>query len=449
MKPEADAKVFPFTPWNATTFFVPLCLQAMSQSLTYPLVGIVVSHGLHGPKEFAAFAQGLLIMFMLGTLGYGMITTGMVYAKDRIGYLRFQQVSYFLMFIVAGLQALLALPVIAPFIFGNLLGIDAPHLMEIARWSMLWGAFANLGFLLRTIPQVILYNEHKTASANYATIIRIILTAILAPLFYWMGCVGWIWGTVCLSVPVLLEAMLMWGLARPYVRALPLKLRGEEKVTCAKIFFFNIPLSLGGFLLMISVFMLNAIINRTPDGPNMQAIHLIAIGVINPLSYGLLRNQAVAIGFPQRNPSDQRTFLFALCSGVILSSLLLLVLIPPVSEWYFGSVQNLQAWQIPLARNTLLCAFPFLIFQALRGNAEGLAAYRRRPNAVLAGQAVYFGVLVMVMLTLFVLDVPGYIMGVIALSCASLATFLTIRLGLALARLETNPDYTVTLTRNG
>ncbi len=432
---------FDFTPWNATRFFIPLCLQAMSQSLTYPLVGIVVAHGLHGPKEFAAFAQGLLIMFLLGTFGYGLVTTGMVYAKDRIGYFRFRNVTYLLMALIATLQIALGLPMIAPLVFGKLLGIESPHLVEIARWSMLWGLPAQMGFMLRAIPQVILYNEHETAMANLATILRIVVTAALSPLFYWCGLVGWIWGSVCLTFPVLLEALMMWLLARPYVRQLPLKLKGEAKVTATKIFLFNIPLSLGGFLLTIAIFMLNAIINRTPDGANMQAIHLIAIGVVNPLSFGLLRNQAVAIGFPQKDVTDQRTFFFALVSGVAISLLLFLALIPAVSQWYFGSVQNLQAWQIPLARNALLCAFPFLVFQALRGHAEGLAAHRKRPNAILAGQAVFLGTLVMVMVTLFFFNVPGYLMGVVALTVASAMTFATIRLGLALARLEDEPDF--------
>ncbi len=433
---------FDFTPWNATRFFIPLCLQAMSQSLTYPLVGIVVSHGLHGAKEFAAFAQGLLIMFLLGTFGYGLITTGMVYAKDRIGYVRFRNVTYLLMGIIAALQVILGLPMVAPLVFGQLLGIDAPHLVEIARWSMLWGLPAQMGFLLRAIPQVVLYNEHETAMANLATILRIVITAAMAPIFYWCGLVGWGWGSVCLTLPVLLEAATMWRLARPYVRALPLKLKCETKVTATKIFLFNIPISLGGFLLTIAIFMLNAIINRTPDGANMQAIHLIAIGVVNPISFGLLRNQAVAIGFPQTSTTDQRTFIFALCSGVVLSLMLFLALIPAVSHWYFGNVQNLHAWQIPLARNALLCAFPFLVFQALRGHAEGLAAYRKRPNAILAGQAVFLGTLVMVMVLLFFLEVPGYIMGILALTVASASTFITIRLGLALARLEDEPDFT-------
>lgn len=426
---------FDFTPWNATRFFVPLCLQAMSQSLTYPLVGVVVAHGPGGPAEFSAFAQGFMIMFLLGTLGYGLVTTGMVYAKDRIGYLRFMRVNTLIMAIEAALQVMLALPVVAPFVFGRLLGLEGEQL-EIARWSMLCGLPAQMGFMLRNVPQVVLYNDHATAMANAATLLRIAITAALSPLFYALGLVGWRWGCVCLTLPVFMEAGMMWLVGRPYVRRLPMKLRGEGKVTAAKVFLFNIPLSLGGFLLMFAVFMLNAIINRTVDGPAMLAVHLVAIGLVNPLSYGALRNQAVAIGFPQRDLTDQRTFLFALATGVCLSLLLLALLVPAVSHWYFRDVQNLSEAQVPLARNALWLAMPFLLFQAIRGHAEGLAAYRRRPNAVLAGQAVFFGVLVAVLVGLFHFGAPGYLMGVVALCCASAATFATIRLGLALARCE-------------
>ena len=426
-----------FTPWQATRFFLPLCIQAMSQSLTYPLVGIIVSHGRGGASEFAAFAQGLLIMFLIGTTGYGLITTGMVFAKDRIGYLRFARVNLLLIFLQAALQLFLALPWVAPFVFGKCLGLAGEQL-EVARWSMLCSLPAQVGFMLRNVPQVVLYNEHRTALANTATILRIVITAALAPGFYACGLVGWGWGCVCLSLPVFFEAGLMAWRARRFVAALPLKLKGEAKVTVSKLFLFNIPLSLGGFLLIFAVFMLNAIINRAPDGANMLAIHLVAMGLVNPLSYGALRNQAVAIGFPQRSLRDQRTCLFALISGMCLSGTLLLLQCPLVSTWYFGSVQNLQPWQLPLARQALWVAVPFLVLQALRGHAEGLAAYRRKPNAVLAGQAVFFGVLTAVLVALFHFRCPGYLMGISALTCASTATLLTIRLALALARLE-NP----------
>ncbi len=436
MSDAKDAKAkFEFTPWRATQFFIPLCIQAMSQSLTYPLVGIVVANGAGGAKEYSAFAQGLMIMFFLGTLGYGLVTTGMVYAKDRVGYLRFKLVNLIIMLIMAGGQIFLALPGVAPFVFGTCLGLEGAQL-EVARWSMLCSVPAQMGFMMRNVPQVVLYNEHETASANFATILRILITAGAAPLFYWLGLVGWQWGCVCLSFPVLFEAAMMKILARKYVQRLPRCLSPQTRISTAGIFLFNIPLSLGGMLLMFAIFMLNAIINRADQGVEMLAIHLVAIGLVNPLSYGALRNQAVAIGFPQRDVRDQRTFCFAAVSGLCLAAVLLVMQIPALAKGYFCGVQHLSDWQAPLAQRALLVAMIFPVVQALRGHAEGLAAARKRPNAVLAGQAVFFGVLVAVLVILFGLKVPGYLMGIISLCSASTAAFVTIRIGLALARLE-------------
>ncbi len=436
----AEKSKFEFTPWNATKFFFPLCIQAASQALTYPLVGIVVAHGQGGSAEYAAFAQGLMIMFFLGTLGYGLVTTGMVYAKNRIGYLRFARVNLMILLLEVAVQIVLALPGVAPLVFGKLLGLQGAQ-FEVARWSMLWAMPAQIGFMLRNVPQVVLYNEHETGIANAATILRIVITAIAAPIFYWCGLVGWQWGCVCLSFPVLLEAATMKWVARPYVQRLPRRPSTEVRASTGTIFLFNIPLSLGGMFLMFAIFMLNAIINRVPQGPEMLAVHLVAVGLINPLSYGALRNQAVAIGFPQRDARDQRTLCFALVSGICLSFFLLVVQIPFVSEWYFSEMQNLNAWQVPLARNALWVAMLFPVLQALRGHAEGLAAFRKRPNAVLAGQAVFFGVLVAMLLIFFCLEVPGYLMGILSLCAASASSFVTIRVGLALARLEETEDF--------
>lgn len=232
----------------------------------------------------------------------------------------------------------------------------------------------------------------------------------------------------------------MWVFARASVKRLPFKLQGMEKVTKLKIFLFNIPLSLGGMLLMFSVFILNAVINRTAHGEMMLAIHLIAIGLVNPLSYGALRNQAVAIGFPQKSLRDHRTFIFALCSGMVLGLILLPIQLPAVSVWYFCGVQNLPMEHVPLAKRVLLIAMVFPVLQALRGHAEGLAAYRRRPNAVLTGQAVFFGVLSAMLVLFFCCRCPGYLMGILSLILASGATFLTIRLALAMARMEVEPS---------
>ena len=60
-----------FGVWRVTRFYIPLLLQAFSQSLTYPLVAGIVTHGPFGVNALTAFSQGQLIMFMIGALGGG------------------------------------------------------------------------------------------------------------------------------------------------------------------------------------------------------------------------------------------------------------------------------------------------------------------------------------------------------------------------------------------
>ena len=97
-------------PWQITRFYVPLAIQALSQSLTYPLVASIVTHGRLGADEYAAFAQGQSLMFVLGALGGGLITTGMVFGRSRTGMENFQRLTLRIAGVVALLQVLICLP---------------------------------------------------------------------------------------------------------------------------------------------------------------------------------------------------------------------------------------------------------------------------------------------------------------------------------------------------
>ena len=82
---------------SVTRFYVPLLLQAFSQSLTYPLVAGIVTHGEFGINGLTAFSQGLMIMFMIGAIGGGLVTTGMVFAKTWRGYTAFKRLNAMMM----------------------------------------------------------------------------------------------------------------------------------------------------------------------------------------------------------------------------------------------------------------------------------------------------------------------------------------------------------------
>jgi len=72
---------------------VPLAIQAASQALCYPLVAMVASRGPGGPLNLAGLAQANIVMFFFGMFAISYVTTGMVFAKTREGYQKFQSVT--------------------------------------------------------------------------------------------------------------------------------------------------------------------------------------------------------------------------------------------------------------------------------------------------------------------------------------------------------------------
>ncbi len=72
-----------------------------------------------------------------------------------------------------------------------------------------------------------------------------------------------------------------------------------------------------------------------------------------------------------------------------------------------------------------LITFPFAV--ALRGHSEGLAAWNKKPLAVLIGHGLYMLMVITSGFLGFVLGVPGYLIGAISLTLASLVSAYIIR----------------------
>lgn len=422
-----------YTPWRAAQFYIPLLIQAASQSLTYPLVASIVSHGKNGVVDLAAFAQGQAVMFMIGALGGGLLTTGMVFGRDAEGFRHFRRLNLWMCGGLAVVQALACLHPFDKIVFQKILGLAAP-MDQTAREVLFFSIPLQIFFFLRNPWLVALYNARASAAANWATLCRIALTACLAPLFVSLGWVGHLMGTLAMTGPVLVETLLARWLARPYIRGL-----GPQAEPSAGIrtqFLFTVPLSFGGVLLSLAGVMIGAFIAHAPEPARMLPIHYVTMGVVNPVGFAAIRMQAVVLAFPPRDRKDQAVFKFALVAGLLLAVFPLVGQIPAVAQWYFGEVQNVPPADIPLAMRAMLLISVLPIIQSLRGHAEGLAAWRKRPNAILAGQAMNLASLVCALFIALNLGVPGYLMGVIAILVAVLMTFVTIRLGLVWAEME-------------
>ena len=429
-----------FSVGSVTRFYVPLLLQGFSQSLAYPLVAGIVTHGKFGVDALTAFSQGLMVMFVIGAIGGGLVTTGLVFAKTWMGYVAFKRLNTLMMAALLAIQCVVAMPPFSDWMFAGLFNLP-PELAQIASRTLLFGVLMNGLFFLRNVPMVVLFDNLESAKANYATFIRLVATFALAAAFPRIGLAGPWWGLAALTFGVGLEFAATWLFARPYVARLPNRPRSEETKALPNIprltieqFRFTLPLSLGGFLLMLSPVAIAAFVGRTADPKDMLAIHYVTLGIANPVAFAALRMQTVAIKFPPEHAGDRRLLVYAVAAGLLLGVVPLAFSTPLVGDWYFGTYQNVPPRIVGTARLAVGIYSLIAVVQAVRARVEGLAALAKRPKAIMAGQIAYTASLFAVCSMLLPVGVPGWAMAVAAIFIAPICVTATIYVALMVKR---------------
>lgn len=401
------------------TYFVPLALQAASQSVSYPLVAMVAAQGPGGALNLAGVAQSNIIMFLVSTLGAGLVTAGMVFARSRTGYARFVAINNLLSLGSAAVAGLICIPPVGHLVFGRLLGlpasIEAPAAQAFPLTIVL-----NLLFYARNPYQVLLYIHGASVRASTPTFARIALTLAMAPVFCAVGLVGPRWAMVCMALPVALETWLSWWYSRPFAAALP---AGDSApATARQILLFTLPLSLGGFLMTLAGMILGGVIARAAEPERMLPAYYLALGLANPAAYAASRVQNVIIAFPPRGRDDTKVLRFSVVAGLVLSFIPLIVLLPGLADWYYVGVQRLPAADLPLVYTSALLFVGFPITVALRCHREGLAALAHRTPAILAGDIAYIAALAVASSFCLALRAPGNVIGPVVIAASNLAS---------------------------
>ena len=419
-----------------TGFFIPLAIQAASQALSYPLVAMVASRGPGGPLNLAGLAQSTTVMVFLGMFGITYVTTGMVYAASREGYRRYRNVVLMTGLGVIVVQAVLSIPAVAHPLFGELIGLP-PSIEKPAKITLLASIPVQFLFFLRTPYLVIMYISKTTAKASIATIGRIAFTALLAPIFSNIGLVGPVWAVVCLTLPVALECLVAKLFADPFIKNL--KPSAVAAPDAAEIFMFNLPLSLGGYLLSASAIIMGAFIARAPDPERVLPICYLAMGLANPVAYAATRIQTTVLAFPPTSSKDPLTFRFALAAGLCLGLLPLIFILPGLIELYYVTLQKLDPADLGLTRITAIALVFYPLSVAIRAQSEGLAAWSKKPATVMAGHAIFLVAMLASGVILLFSGAQGYIICAVGLSLGSLSSSATMRLLMRRSRPKPTP----------
>jgi hypothetical protein len=375
--------------------------------------------------NLAGLAQSNTVMFFLGMFAISSVTTGMVFAKNREGYQQFRLMVVSTGLVVIAIQASLSIPAVSHLLFGHFIGLP-PSIEKPAHITLMSCIPLQFLFFFRIPYFVVMYVGKATGRASMATIARIILTALLSPLFCAVGLVGSIWAVVCLTIPVAVEALVSGILAAPFINAL--KPCRSSLPSAKEIFKFNLPLSVGGYFLSASAIILASFIARAPEPDRILPIYYLALGLANPVAFAATRIQTIVIAFPPRSQQDRLTFYFSLVAGTILGMLPLIFILPGLAELYYVKLQNLDLRDLHLVRMTAISLIFFPLSVALRAHSEGLAAWLKKPTTVLTGHALFLATITVAGFTLLMLGTPGQMIGAAGLTLGSLASSATMRL---------------------
>ena len=137
----------PFSYTKAVKFFWPLVIQSAAQSFTYPLVATVITHdGDNGVAHFSAYAQGQVVMFVLNAFCSALLTTGMVFGKTRIGFMRTRELTLIAIAVSVSIQVLCCISPFRDWIFGNLFNLSSEGI-HVASRSLLYSVPVNIAFV--------------------------------------------------------------------------------------------------------------------------------------------------------------------------------------------------------------------------------------------------------------------------------------------------------------
>jgi hypothetical protein len=223
-----------------------------------------------------------------------------------------------------------------------------------------------------------------------------------------------------------MEVWISRKFAQPFLSSL--KSSPASPPGAREIFWFNLPLSIGGYFLSVSAIILAGFIARAPDPGRILPVYYLALGLANPMAFAGTRIQTIVLSFPPRSETDRLTLYFALAAGFVLGILPLIFCLPGLSEFYYVKLQRLNPQDLQLARMTAVSLVFFPLSVAIRAQSEGLAAWQKKPVAVLTGHALFLATIITTGFTLLNIGVPGHLIGPVGLTLGSLASSATMRI---------------------
>ena len=366
--------------------WLPLALSGEMMSIAGPVVQAGISRLPEPTINLAAFGFVMSIAVLVEAPVIMLITASVALVRNRESYELLRRFMIHLSLFVTGVGFLLYFTPLYHFIFQRLMAIP-PDILRAARPALPVLLLWPMAIGVRRFFQGILIWQGKSMLVTIGTICRLTALAVIVVVGVSIRSVpGTLVGGLAMAISVMIEMFVVAWWARPLIREKVLPVPANPDSDSVKgysgLLRFYWPLA-GTDIMRISARPVATTgIARMPNPTLSLAAWPVASGFVQLLSSMTMSLQEVTLARLSDEKSKRTLAIFALGTGVVLTSLLALVSFTGVASLYFESLMavpaDVQALAIPATG--VLALMPLLF--ASRNFLRGVMIWRRRTGSV-------------------------------------------------------------------
>jgi len=400
--------------------WLPLALSGEMMSIAGPVVQAGISRLPEPTINLAAFGFVMSIAVLVEAPVIMLVTASVALVRNRESYVLLRRFVIHLSLLVTGVGFVLYFTPLYHFVFQRLMAIP-PDVLQVARPALQVLLLWPMAIAVRRFFQGILIWQGKSMLVTIGTICRLAALALTVVVGVSIRSVsGALVGGLAMAISVMIEMFVAAWWARPLIRekVLPVSANPDSNFVkgYAGLFHFYWPLAGTDIMRIAARPIATTGIARMPNPMLSLAAWPVASGFVQLLASMTTSLQEVTLARLSDEKSKRRLAIFALGTGVVLTSLLVLVSFTGVASLYFESLMavpaDVQALAIPATG--ILALMPLLF--AGRNFLRGVMIWRRQTGSVQLAMFVN-------LLTLFVfLALGAWFGGLVGVIVAAWAT---------------------------
>ncbi len=372
--------------------WLPLALSWTMMSIAGPVANAGISRLPEPAVNLAAQGLTMSIAVLVESPIIMILSTSVSLVRSRASYLLLRRFVTHLSIALTVIGFLVYFTPLYDVLFLRVMGVP-PEVAQAAHPALRVLLFWPAAIGWRRLYQGILIQNGQSRLVSYGTLFRLASLVATVVIGVSIGLSpGALVGGLGMAISVIVEMLVIRWWTLPLIRREVLPVAEDppnvEPMDYRRLVRFYLPLAGTDAMRVLSRPVTTAGIARAANSTLSLAAWPVGSSLAMLFSSSIMALQEVVLAQIDNEGNQRRVANFALTVGLAFSSLLALVILTPVADWYFGALLGVPTDVKALALSSVLLLVPMPLLFAGRNLQRGILISRRQSGLVQLGMSV-------------------------------------------------------------